>query len=144
MEKSIRIIYDIVNPDSGKRGTKVVKAVAEEIGRIHDAVECPISTVVINCRQVGGKPVVMPAFEELTQLRLPLQIDKFAVRKNYSRTESASPLEILEELRRLHDELGEQIGEIEEDFEDAVSALQSIYDEMETQLDALDNALDGE
>lgn len=50
----------------------------------------------------------------------------------------------LEELRRLHDELGDQINEIYDDSEDASSALADIHAEMETQLDALAESIDDE
>ena len=41
-------------------------------------------------------------------------------------------------------ELGDKINEIEDDFEDTSSALENIHAEMETQLDALEEALDEE
>lgn len=52
------------------------------------------------------------------------------------------PRAILKRLRELHDELGDQIGEIEDDPEDAASGLENIYTEMETQLDALESVLE--
>ena len=55
---------------------------------------------------------------------------------------SNDPRAILKRLRELHDQLGDQIGEIEDDPEDAASGLENIYTEMETQLDALEEALD--
>ena len=58
--------------------------------------------------------------------------------------ETRTPQEILDELRRLHDEFGDQISEFEEDPKTASSALESIYAEMEIQLDALEDALGGE
>ena len=54
------------------------------------------------------------------------------------------PRAILKRLRELHDQLGDQIGEIEDDPEDAASGLENIYTEMETQLDALEEALEEE
>ena len=57
---------------------------------------------------------------------------------------SNDPRAILKRLRELHDELGDQIGEIEDDPEDAASGLEDIYAEMETQLDALEEALEEE
>ena len=57
---------------------------------------------------------------------------------------SNDPRAILKRLRELHDELGDQLGEIEDDPEDAASGLEDIYTEMETQLDALEEALDEE
>lgn len=136
MEKSLVITYNIADP--GKNGSAVVKAVSEEIRRIHDAVKGPISAVVINCLQTGSKSSAVPTFEELMQLQSPLQIGEITVNKNYSNTESRSPQEILEELRRLHDEFGNQINSIEDD---AGGALQNIHEEMETQLDVLEDAL---
>ena len=50
----------------------------------------------------------------------------------------------MEELRRLHDQLGDKINEIEDDFEYTSSALEDIHAEMETQLDALEEAFDDE
>ena len=52
------------------------------------------------------------------------------------------PRAILKRLRDLHDQLGDQIGEIEDDPEDAASGLEIIYTEMETQLDALEEAFE--
>ena len=57
---------------------------------------------------------------------------------------SNDPRAILKRLRDLHDQLGDQIGEIEDDPEDAASGLENIYTEMETQLDALEEALEEE
>ena len=57
---------------------------------------------------------------------------------------SNDPRAILKRLRDLHDQLGDQIGEIEDDPEDAASGLENIYTEMETQLDALEEVLEEE
>lgn len=57
---------------------------------------------------------------------------------------SNDPRAILKRLRDLHDQLGDQIGEIEDDPEDAANCLENIYTEMETQLDALEEAFDDE
>ena len=57
---------------------------------------------------------------------------------------SNDPGAILKRLRGLHDQLGDQIGEIEDDPEDAASGLEDIYAEMETQLDALESVLEEE
>lgn len=142
MGKSVTITYDIVNPE--KRDSTVAKTVTDEIKRICDTVKSPIDAVVINCRQADKKIAEMPTFDELMKLQNDLHIGEITVNKSYSNTESRSPQEILDELRRLHDEFGDQIGEIEEDPEGVVSALQSIYAEMEIQLDALDDALGDE
>ena len=136
MEKSVRIIYDIVNP--GKKGSAVEKTVIGEIKCIRDAVKTPIAGVVINCRQSGKKPAIMPMFEHVVSLQDDLQVAGITVNKSYSNKESRTPQEILEKLRDLHEELGDQISEIEEN---ADSALQDIYDEMETQIDALEDAI---
>ena len=141
MEKSVAITYNIVNP--GKEGSALAKTITEELKRIHDAIG-PISGVVVNCRQSGKKREALPTFEELMDLQLPLQIGEVTVNKNYSNKKSPSPRRILDGLRRLHDEFGDQIGEFEEDPKTASSALESIYAEMEVQLDALGDALDGE
>lgn len=139
MEKSITIIYDIVNP--GKSGTAVEKSIIDELKRINDTVETPINGVVINCRQSGKKSVVMPTFGRVLKLQNDLQIGEISINKSYSNEESRTPREILEELRRLHDELGALIDDNEEESEDDGSALQNIYAEMEEQLDALENAI---
>lgn len=55
---------------------------------------------------------------------------------------SNDPRAILKRLRELHDQLGDQIGKIEDDPEDAASGFENIYTEMETQLDALKEALE--
>lgn len=55
-----------------------------------------------------------------------------------------NPCAILKRLRDLHDQLGDQIGEIEDDPEDAASGLENICTEMETQLDALEEVLEEE
>lgn len=141
MKNAVTITYDILNP--GKRGSAVAKTIAEEVKRIHDAIG-PISGVVVNCRQSGKKREALPTFEELMDLQLPLQIGEVTVNKNYSNKKSLSPRRILDGLRRLHDEFGDQISEFEEDPKTASSALESIYAEMEIQLDALEDALDGE
>ncbi|MDO5319847.1 MAG: hypothetical protein Q4G65_14565 [bacterium] len=143
MEKSVTITYNIVNP--GKRGSAVEEAVLDEVKRICDAVKAPIAGVVVNCRQTGKKPVAMPTFDELMKLQYDLQIGEITINKSYSNIESPTPHEILEELRRLHDEFGDQISEIgDDDSEDVEIALQNIYVEMETQLDALEDALGGD
>jgi len=136
MEKSIGITYDITNP--GKKGTAVVKAISEEIKRIHDAVG-HIDKVVVNCRQTGKTLSAMPEFDEVTALQVSLGIGEVTINKKYSNDESRTPREILEDLRRLHDELGDQISEIEDSSEDAGDALQSIYDEFESRLDELED-----
>ena len=140
MEKSITIIYDIVNP--GKSGTAVEKSIIDELKRINGAVETPINGVVINCRQSGKKPVAMPTFDRVLKLQNDLQIGEISINKSYSNEEFRTPREILEELRRLHDELGALIDDNEEASEDDGSALQNIYAEMEEQLDALEDAID--
>lgn len=139
MEKSITIIYDIVNP--GKSGTAVEKSIIDELKRINDTLETPIDGVVINCRQSGKKSVVMPTFDRVLKLQNDLQIGEISINKSYSNEESRTAREILEELRRLHDEFGALIDENEEESEDDGSALQNIYAEMEEQLDALEDAI---
>ena len=57
---------------------------------------------------------------------------------------SNDPRAILKRLRELHDQLGDQLGEIEDDPEDAASGFENIYTEMGTQLDALEEALEEE
>ncbi len=64
--------------------------------------------------------------------------------KKSSNGGNRTPEGIVDELRRLHDELGDQISELEEDPETTTSALQCIYAEMEIQLDALEDALGAE
>lgn len=142
MEKSITITYNIVDP--GKRGSMVAKAVIDEIKRIHDAVNAPIDGVVINCRQSGKKPDAMPTFDELMSLQNELQIGEVTINKSFTNKESRTPQEIMEKLRGLHDELGDQISEIDDDPQTATSALESIYAQMETQIDALEDAIGGE
>lgn len=139
MEKSITITYDIVNP--GKRGSAVAKAVSDEIKRIHDAVNAPLDGVVINCRQSGKKPADMSMFDELMSIQDDLQIGEITINKSFSNKESRAPQEILEKLRELHDELGDQISEIDDDPQSATSELESIYAQMETQLDVLEDVL---
>jgi len=141
MEKSIGITYDIT--DLGKKGMAVVKAIAEEIQRIHDAVG-HIDKVVVNCRQTGKTPSAMPEFDEVTALQVSLGIGEVTVNKKYSNEKPRTPCEILEDLRRIHDELGGQISEIEDSPEDASDALQSICDEFESRLDELADALGDE
>ena len=141
MEKSVAITYNIVNP--GKEGSALAKTITEELKRIHDAIG-PVSGVVVNCSQSGKKSGALPTFEELMDLQLPLQIGEISVNTNYSNKKLPSPRKILDELRRLHDEFGDQISEFEEDPKTASSAFESIYAEMEIQLDALEDALDGE
>ena len=139
MKKSVTITYNIVNP--GKKGSMVEKAVIDEIKCIRDAVKTPIAGVVINCRQSGKKSAVMPMFDELMSVQDDLQIGEISINRSFSNKESHAPQEILEKLRELHDELGDQISEIDDDHQTATSALESIYAQMETQLDALDDAL---
>lgn len=141
MEKSIGITYDVADP--GKKGTAVAKTISEEIKRIHDAVG-QIDKVVVNCRQTDKKPSAMPEFDEVAALQVSLGIGEVTVNKKYSNEKSRKPREILEDLRRLHEELGDQISEIEDSPEDAGDALQSIYDEFESRLDELADALRGE
>ena len=141
MEKSVTITYEIVNP--GKRGLEVEKAITEELKRIYDAIG-PISGVVVKCSQHGKRTAALPMFEKLMDLQRPLQIGEIKIKRNYSQSESPTPKKILDELRRLHDEFGDLISEIEDDPEWASSALESTYVEMEKQLDALEDALDDE
>lgn len=142
MEKSITITYNIVNP--GEMGSAVTKAVIGEIRRIHDAVNVPLDGVVINCHQTGKKPDAMPSFDELTSLQSELQIGEVAINKSLLNRESCTSQEILKKLRRLHDEFGDQISELEDDYQTATSALESIYAQMEMQLDALEDAIGGD
>ena len=139
MEKTVKITYNIVNP--GKKGSAVEKAVVDEIKCIRDAVKTPITGVVINCRQSGKKPAIMPMFDDVVSLQNELQIGEVTVNKSFSNKESHAPQEILERMRELHDELGDQISEIDDDPQTATSALESIYAQMEMQLDALEDAL---
>ena len=55
-----------------------------------------------------------------------------------------NPRAILKRLRELHDQLGDKINEIEDDFEDTSSALENIHAEMESQLDALESVFEEE
>jgi len=55
-----------------------------------------------------------------------------------------NPRAILKRLRDLHDQLGDQISAIDDDPETASSALEDIHAKIETQLDALEEALDEE
>ena len=55
-----------------------------------------------------------------------------------------NPRAILKRLRDLHDQLGDQISEIDDDPETASSALEDIHAEMETQLDALESVFEEE
>lgn len=65
-------------------------------------------------------------------------------RKKVADSGTLTPQEILEEWRRIHEKFGTQIGEIGEGPETGSIALQSIYVERGTQLDAFEDALGGE
>ena len=69
------------------------------------------------------------------------RMDEIMERETSKSADTDNPRSILEQLRSLHEELGYQIDEIEEDPEDAAAALGSIYAQMETLLDTLDTTL---
>ena len=146
MEKSVAITYNITNP--GHRALEVMRIVADELKRIHDAIGDQISNVLINFYQYGDEFVPMSMMlEDQLALQDALNICEVKVKSKYRRSKSnrkSTPKAVLEKLRELHDQLGDQIGEIEDDPEDAASGLENIYTEMETQLDALEEALEEE
>jgi len=148
VKKSIEIAYNITDP--AKKGPAIMRTIASELRSIHDVVGDQISKVVINCQYSDKASIGMPlVLDDQTSLQTDLDIGEFTVRTNYRNSKYADEdsrdiKAILEELRRLHDELGDQIDEIEDDPEDACSALEDIHAEMETQLDALEEALEEE
>ena len=73
-------------------------------------------------------------YEKTTSLQTDLKIGEFTIHTNYHNSKYADEdsrdiKAILEELRRLHDQLGDKINEIEDDFEDTSSALEDIHAE---------------
>ena len=141
------ITYGITDP--GKDGPAIMRTIADELPRIYDATGGRIDKVVIDCHYSTQASLSSPFevdYEKTTSLQTDLKIGEFTIRTNYRNSKYADEdsrdiKAILEELRRLHDQLGDQIGEIEDDPEDAANCLENIYTEMETQLDALEEAL---
>ena len=144
------ITYGVTVP--GKDGPAIMRTIADELPRIHDAIGDGIDKVVIDCRYSTQDSLTSPFevdYDKTTILQTDLNIGEFSIRTNYHNGKNADEYScdikaILEELRRLHDELGDKINEIEDDFEDTSSALENIHAEMETQLDALEEALEEE
>lgn len=144
------ITYGVTDP--GKDGSAIMRTIADELPRIHDATGGRIDKVVIDCHYSTQASLSSPFevdYEKTTSLQTDLKIGEFTIHTNYRNSkyddeDSRDIKAILEELRRLHDELGDKINEIEDDFEDTSSALENIHAEMETQLDALEEALDEE
>lgn len=109
-----------------------------------------IDKVVIDCHYSTQAFLSSPFevdYEKTTSLQTDLKIGEFTIHTNYHNSkyadeDSCDIKAILEELRRLHDQLGDKINEIEDDFEDTSSALEDIHAEMETQLDAIEEAFD--
>ena len=89
-----------------------------------------------------GASLVSGMSKEESQKKLDQIVER--IDNNDDDCKSNDPRAILKRLRELHDQLGDQIGEIEDDPEDAASGLENIYTEMETQLDALEEALEEE
>ena len=89
-----------------------------------------------------GASLVSGMSKEESQKKLDQIVER--IDNNADDCNSNDPRAILKRLRDLHDQLGDQIGEIEDDPEDAASGLENIYTEMETQLDALEEALEEE
>lgn len=147
MEKSVAITYSITNP--GKRAADVLRTIEDELKCIHDAIGDQIGNVVINFYQSGKEFIPVPmTLENQLALQTALNIGNIKInskyRKGKSNRKSPTPEAVLEKLRELHDQLGDQISDIEDDPEDAASGLEDIYTEMETQLDALEEAFDDE
>ena len=144
------ITYGITDP--GKDGPAIMWTIADELPRIHDATGGRINKGVIDCHYSTQASLSAPFevdYEKTTSLQADLNIGEFTIHTNYRNSECADEdsrdiKAILEELRRLHDELGDQISEIGDDPEDASSALEGIYVEMETPLDALEEAIGDE
>ena len=88
-----------------------------------------------------GATLVSGMSKEEAQQKLDQIIERIG---NNADDGNNNPRAILKRLSELHDQLGDPIGEIEDDPEDAASGLENIYTEMETQLDALEEALDEE
>ena len=144
------VTYEVTDP--GKNGPAIMRAIVDELPRIHDAIGDGIDKVVIDCRYSTQDSLISPFevdYDKTTSLQTDLNIGEFSIRTNYHNGKYADEgsrdiKSILEELRRLHDELGEQIREMDYDAEAASSALEDIHAEMETQLDALEEALEEE
>lgn len=144
------ITYGVTDP--GKDGPAIMRTIADELPRIHDAIGDRIDKVAIDCHYSTQSSLSSPFevdYEKTTSLQTDLKIGEFTIYSNYRNSKYADedPRDIkaiLEELRRLHDQLGDQIGEIEDNPEDAANCLENIYTEMETQLDALEEAFDDE
>ena len=144
------ITYGITDPC--KDGPAIMRTIADELPRIHDAIGGRIDKVVIDCHYSTQSSLSSPFevdYDKATSLQTDLKIGEFTIRTNYRNSKYADEdsrdiKAILEELRRLHHELGDQISEIDDDPETASSALDDIHAEMETQLDALEEAIGDE
>ena len=144
------ITYGVTDP--GKDGPAIMRTIADELPRIHDATGGRIDKVVIDCHYSTQAFLSSPFevnYEKTTSLQTDLKIGEFTIHTNYHNSKYADEdsrdiKAILEELRRLHDQLGDKINEIEDDFEDTSSALEDSHAEMETQLDAIEEAFDDE
>ena len=144
------ITYGVTDP--GKDGPAIMRTIADELPRIHDATGGRIDKVVIDCHYSTQSSLSSPFevdYDKTTSLQINLNIGEFTIRTNYRNSKYADEdsrdiKAILEELRRLHDQLGDQIGEIDDDPETASSALEDIHAKIETQLAALEEALDEE
>ena len=143
MGKSIAITYNITDPEMD--GTSIMRMIADELRRIHDVVGDQISKVVIKCQRTDSASMPL-VFKDQIELQTNLGIDEITIHNEYSGDKNGdenlhTPESILEELRRIHDELSDAITEINDDSEDASSALEQIYTELKIQLDALEDAL---
>jgi hypothetical protein len=144
------ITYGVTDP--GKDGPAIMRTIADELPRIHDATGGRIDKVVIDCHYSTQASLSSPFevdYEKTTSLQTDLKIGEFTIRTNYRNSEYADEdsrdiKSIFEGLRRLHDELGEQIREMDYDAEAASGVLENIHAEMEMQLDALEEAFDDE
>ena len=144
------ITYDVTDP--GKDGPAIMRTIVDELPRIRDAIGDRIDKVVIDCHYSTQASLSSPFevdYDTTTSLQTDLNIGEFTIRTNYRNSKYADEdtrgiKAILEKLRELHDQLGDQIGEIEDDPEAAVSGLENIYTEMETQLDALGEVIEWE
>lgn len=144
------ITYDVTDP--GKDGPTIMRTIVDELPRIHDAIGDGIDKVVIDCRYSTQDSLTSPFevdYEKTTSLQNDLKVGEFTIHSNYRNSEYADEdsrdiKSIFEGLRRLHDELGEQIREMDYDTEAANSALEYIHAEMEAQLDALESVFEEE
>lgn len=142
MKKPIKIIYDIVNSDEdGLRAAKyALDEVWREIRHIRDIAE--IRAVEINCHQFGEDSKALQEFDELKNLQKLFNISELTIKGGHSTKKSLLARKNLDELKRLHEELRDQIYAVRDDPEAASSEMQSIYDAMDIELEALEREID--